>query len=237
MTQPPEPPPYSPPPQPAYSPSPQPAYGAAPQPGYGQYAPPPAAYPAPPQKPSTSGPAIAALIFGIIGWFPLGVIFGIIGLVQTKGGKRSGRGMAIAGLVLSGLWLLGIIALVIILAILGSGSVSATDIKVGDCIEQNPANGSTVSQLPRVACDKPHEGEVFALLPVPGDTFPGESTIMREYQGKCLDALQSYSPTAAEDPDIRNFVLYPTQGSWDRGDRQVACIAITTEKRSTSIKQ
>jgi len=63
----------------------------------------------------TSGYAITALIMGIfsliIGWIPiigwifiiLGITFGFLGLSATKDGKNSGKGMAIAGLIMSGI--------------------------------------------------------------------------------------------------------------------------------------
>jgi hypothetical protein len=64
--------------------------------------------------------AIASLVLSLVGVIPcfwalqipglLGFIFGIIGLRQTSGGARGGRGMAIAGLVI------GIILLVICIA-------------------------------------------------------------------------------------------------------------------------
>ena len=51
--------------------------------------------------PHTSGFSIAALVLGLLGIWPLAIIFGGIGLSQTKPGRNvSGRGMAIAGLVL-----------------------------------------------------------------------------------------------------------------------------------------
>jgi prepilin-type processing-associated H-X9-DG protein len=53
---------------------------------------------------STSGLAIASLVCGLILCVPvcwlLAIIFGIVGINQTGPGKRRGRGMAIAGLVL-----------------------------------------------------------------------------------------------------------------------------------------
>jgi hypothetical protein len=58
----------------------------------------------------TSGAAVVALIFGIIGlflswcslWIPslVAVVCGHVGVVATRQGRRSGRGMAVAGLVL-----------------------------------------------------------------------------------------------------------------------------------------
>jgi Domain of unknown function (DUF4190)/Septum formation len=203
-----------------------------PQP-YAQYGQQPA-YP-PPR--STNGFAIASLILGILGVILLSVIFGIIALSQTKDGKQAGRGMAIAGLVISGAWILLAVMVVVALIVFGNGSVRATDVKVGECIETTPAEMANVKTLPKVSCDKPHEGEVYALLPVSGDTFPGQTALRDEYEKKCVSGLDSYSPKAAADSAYQIFVLYPTQQTWDQGDRRVACLTITPDKRTGSVKE
>ena len=41
------------------------------------------------------------LVFAILGVFPLGIAFSIGGLLQTRDGERSGRGIAIAGVTIS----------------------------------------------------------------------------------------------------------------------------------------
>ena len=115
--------------QPAPPPSPPGVYPpAAPPPpiAYGYGAPP--AYSAYPAKPKTNGLALASMILGILGltvglcllFFPvmpiLAVIFGHIGLSQTRKTGAPGRGYAIAGMVtgyvgigLAILWLIGTI--------------------------------------------------------------------------------------------------------------------------------
>ena len=78
---------------------PPPGYGSPP--GYQPYGFQPTG-----QQPSTSGMAIASLVCSLAGivicGIPavLGVIFGFVGLSQTKDGARNGRGLAIAGLVI-----------------------------------------------------------------------------------------------------------------------------------------
>jgi hypothetical protein len=88
-------------------------YPSAPPPGYGGY----------PRPRGANGLAIAALVCGIIGLFflsivlgPLALIFGIIGLRRANAGA-SGRGMAIAGIVLGAI---DIVLYVIALAYLSS---------------------------------------------------------------------------------------------------------------------
>ena len=100
---------------------PPPAYAYAPPPGF----PPPPAYPV---KAKANGLALASMILGIVGitvglcliFFPvmpiLAVVFGHLGLSQTRSTGAPGRGYAIAGLVtgyigiaLAILWLIAII--------------------------------------------------------------------------------------------------------------------------------
>ena len=85
-------------------PPPPPAYGYAPPPGF----PPPAPYPV---KPKANGLALTSMILGILGitvglcllFVPvmpiLAVVFGHIGLTQTRKTGAPGRGYAITGLV------------------------------------------------------------------------------------------------------------------------------------------
>lgn len=74
-----------------YGGSPYTAYGGQP-PGY------------PPLLPETSGFAIAALVSGLLWLCGIGsimaVIFGALGLNETRDGRQRGRGLAVAGLVL-----------------------------------------------------------------------------------------------------------------------------------------
>jgi hypothetical protein len=62
-------------------------------------------------KPPRSGVALASLILGFLGCVPLAslvaVVLGVMGIAATKGGKKSGRGFAVFGIVLG---LVGMIA-------------------------------------------------------------------------------------------------------------------------------
>lgn len=96
----------SPPPPPPGPPQPPGQGGFQPPPGYGQpqgYQ--PYGFQPVAQQSKTSGMAIASLVCSLSGILlcgipaVLGVIFGFIGLSQTKDGARNGRGMAVAGLI------------------------------------------------------------------------------------------------------------------------------------------
>ncbi|MBS1695341.1 MAG: DUF4190 domain-containing protein [Actinobacteria bacterium] len=232
------PPPYGPPPygaayggQPPYG-APyggQPQYGGQPYPG-------PSPYPqpylsAPPAK--TNWWAVVSLVFGVLGGVLVSVVCGIVALNKTKNGA-SGRGMAIAGLVLSGLWVLLLAVGIAFYLIVGKGQVDAMDVAEGDCIGAIP-DSSLVSSVQVVSCEESHTGEVFAVLTMPEGDFPGQDAI-EDYQGRCEPALAVYAPAAMLDPDTGLFVLYPTAESWGRGDRTVTCIATSETPRTGSLR-
>jgi hypothetical protein len=66
--------------------------------------------------PGINGGAILALALGIVVGLLLSVVFGFVALSQIKKTRESGRGLAIAGLILSGLWAL-VIALFVVAAV------------------------------------------------------------------------------------------------------------------------
>jgi|SRR4051794_27761338 hypothetical protein len=92
---------------------------------------PPAAHPshpyAPPPVPPASGKATASMILGIlgatVGWCALGipsilaVVLGHVAMSETRQGVKSGRGMAIAGLVLGYVFVIPVISISIILIV------------------------------------------------------------------------------------------------------------------------
>jgi hypothetical protein len=217
---------YPPPPPPGGYPRPQPYYPAPP------YYPGPGAYP--PPAPGTNWWAVISLIFGLIGGVLISVVCGIVGLNRARKGQ-GGRGMAIAGLVLSGMWVLGIVALVVFLVLFDKGTVSATEVKAGDCLEKLPASGLVIT-VDTAPCGEPHTGEIFSVMTMPDGDFPGQFAI-EEYQNKCAPELADYSPGAAEDADVGLFVLYPSEDSWGQGDRTVTCIATTDSPRTGALKK
>lgn len=202
---PPPPPPYGQQPQGPYH---QPPYG---QPGNPNPYPPPMP-PMPPMPPT----AYEAPPLGYYGQPP----------------KKTRWGLII-GLGAGALALLAIAALVGLM-ILGKGTVTATDVKEGDCLAEIPASGR-VLMVQTVDCNQSHAGEVYAVLTMPEGDFPGVAAIER-YQNKCEPELADYSPGAMTDDSIQMYVLYPTAETWEQGDRAVTCVATLDPPRTGSIK-
>ena len=232
-----------------------PTYPGSGYPGAQGYPPPYPApgYPAPgypgqpPARQGTNGFAIAALIFGIIGGALLGFIFGFVALSQIKKSGQGGRGMAITGLVLSGVWVLAITGLVIAgIAssanrndsgqITSGGSVSATALRPGDCVN-NLKDTTSLLSLPAVPCSAAHEGEVFAVFDLPAGPYPGADAVDKQATSECSDRITAYSPSAGTDGTYNLFLVYPRSQDWARGDREIACVAASAVGTTTgSIK-
>jgi hypothetical protein len=148
-------------------------------------------------------------------------------------GPKKTRWGLIIGLVV-GLCAVLAIAAVVFVAFLSKDTVTATDVKVGDCLKEIPGN-TRVLTVDTIGCDKPHAGEVFAVLLMPEGDFPGQSAI-EEYQNKCEPALASYAPSAVTDDTVQLYVLYPTEATWKQGDRAVTCVATLNPPRTGSLK-
>jgi hypothetical protein len=133
----------------------------------------------------------------------------------------------------------GIVALlavgaIVFVVVVGKGRVTATDVKVGDCLKEIPGNARVLT-VDTVGCDKSHAGEVFAVLLMPEGDYPGQSAI-EEYQNKCEPELASYAPDAITDDSVQLYVLYPTAETWEQGDRAVTCVATLDPPRAGSLK-
>jgi hypothetical protein len=148
--------------------------------------------------------------------------------------KKSNKTMFwVLGIVSAVIVLIGLVILILVI-VFGNGVVTATDVKVGDCLKEIPSD-TRVLTVSTVGCEEPHAGEVFAVLTMPEGSFPGQPAIER-YADKCSPELAKYSPEAMVDETIQLYVLYPTAETWEQGDRAVTCIATLDPPRTGTIK-
>ena len=158
---------------------------------------------------------------------------------QAPGGypppqPKKNRGLMIAGLVLGGVFVLLAIAVAAFFIFIGKGTVTAMDVKVGDCLREIP-DDTRVLTVNTVACEETHAGEVFSVLMMPEGDFPGQPAI-EKYADKCSPELESYAPDALTDDSVQLYVLYPTAETWEQGDRAVTCIATLDPPRTGTLK-
>ena len=104
-------------------------------------------------------------------------------------------------------------------AVAGSGVVSTFFIPIGTCFDTDDIFVEEVA-TPLDSCDSPHTLEVYAQYEFPDVFYPGESAVISAGDERCAALL-----AALTSEDVTWSYLYPTQGTWDTGDRVVTCIA------------
>lgn len=110
--------------------------------------------------PSTDGISIAAFVCSLTCCAaPVGIGLGIAGLVRTKGGKRSGRWAAIAGLVIGIIASISLVGALVGLVWFGNSLVLEDEARVGQCVETRTAFDSV--DLYKAECGEPHDAEVI----------------------------------------------------------------------------
>jgi hypothetical protein len=184
--------------------------------------------------PGTNGFAIVSLVLSLCGGGLLGLIFGIIALVQTKRTGQKGRGLAIAGVTISSIYFVAIAIAVTVSLLSGasrdasgqisdSGSVSINDLKVGDCVES--LREGTAYAVTAVPCAQPHHAEVFAKFALTGSSYPGDTSVSSQAESGCSTRLDNYSSSAVDDEALDIYYFPPSRQSWS-SDKTVICLVV-----------
>lgn len=253
------PPPGTPDPQQPQGPyqAPQPApYGQSPPYGqsapYGPYGPPPyqtwgQGY-SPFNRPApVNGLAIASLVLGVLCFVPaVGLVLGVIALVQIRKRGERGRGLAVGGAVLS------TVGLVLWTLMLTTGAASdvwegfkegargSTSLSVGtgECFDTpgGSLEGYTYD-VDEVPCEGEHDGEVFAAFKLrsgtdyPGDGYPGDTRVRDIADERCYKLQGEYAMDAWAVPEnVDVYYFTPTEDSWSIDDREVTCAFGNTDE-------
>jgi hypothetical protein len=174
--------------------------------------------------------ATAGFVISLCGFLGVTLVLGPIlclvalGRIGVSGAR--GRNLAIAGLVIPVVWVPVLVVLAVAFADPnGTGqagrcctSRSADDLQVGDCLTGTPTAADPVYV---VSCSAPHDVEVFYSFPYPAGSYPGEGAVTSTARSTCHDRL----PERLGGYDVS--FLYPPQGAWDQGIRDVTCLAWT----------
>ena len=119
--------------------------------------------------------------------------------------------------------LAGLVALTLAL---GACSGNVFELAVGDCFDDGDlviGELEEVGEVPLVECSAPHDNEVYAVVTVDKEVFPGEQAIQDQADEVCLDAFDPFVGLDWESSTLDFGWLVPTADSWDMGDRVVAC--------------
>ncbi|WP_232839057.1 DUF4190 domain-containing protein [Streptomyces triticisoli] len=199
----------------------------------------------PPVRPVLNGFAVAALVTSLLCLAPLGLIFGVVALVQISRKGQRGKGLAIAGISVSGVVLLLVAAVVAGVVnfrvwalptrddsgeVTRRGWTTVHSLKVGDCF--NPGAGvpkrdkSSLgdASVELVPCDESHQGEVYATVALSGQRdFPKRDVIAAIAEPRCMELLFGYSMDPPAFGGLRTYYYYPDEKGWAAGKRTVLC--------------
>nr|WP_202510808.1 DUF4190 domain-containing protein [Streptomyces sp. SID5643] len=183
--------------------------------------------------------AVASLVLGVLCFLPAaGLVLGLIALWQIRRSGQSGRGMAIAGSVLSSA---GIVLWAVVLTTGAASEVwegfkdgargdEILSLAKGDCFDAPGGLDGDTYDIDRVPCEGRHDGEVFAVVTLPGGAFPGDAKITRIAGEKCYALQDQYAmDTWAMPADVDVYYLLPSRVSWRFGDRAITCLFGDTE--------
>lgn len=121
-----------------------------------------------------------------------------------------------------------------------SSDESVENAEVGECIESlDDLTGGDVTEIPETECTEDHEAEIIFLYEHEGDDddYPGAEELAAEANEECQgDVFEDYTGTPYEDSAILVNSLYPSEESWENGDRESICIAYTSEEVDVSFE-
>lgn len=97
-------------------------------------------------------------------------------------------------------------------------------LRVGDCVDTDSSMSGEISSLPTIPCDQSHTDEVYFSYMVESEEFPGEDAIIAEAEQTCVPAFETFIGIGYQDSVLEYWPMYPTEGSWSDGDREVLCL-------------
>ncbi|BDA64419.1 hypothetical protein MANAM107_12530 [Actinomyces capricornis] len=118
-----------------------------------------------------------------------------------------------------------------------TSSVSSTTLSVGDCLKDpGTGTGSTqVGDVTVVDCSEPHLYEVYAESELTGAALPSEQEIETTAAQTCSTGFEEFVGISPEASQTYSYTyLYPTQATWDQGDRLISCMVTTNTGTETT---
>jgi len=117
-------------------------------------------------------------------------------------------------------------------------SIPAKDLEVGDCVADATVTTGDVKTFDRIDCDKPHDGEVFTIIKLEGDKYPGLKAVSGKGQRGCRARLRRQATRKAfADRRLGYKFVYPTPQSWNQDVRAVTCLATFKKPRTGKLAQ
>ncbi|WP_371669334.1 DUF4190 domain-containing protein [Streptomyces sp. NBC_00289] len=188
-----------------------------------------------------NGFAIASLVLGILCFVPaVGLVLGLIAFGQIRKRGERGRGLAVAGSVLSSV---GLVLWVLSLSTgfasgvwegVKDGANGTASMNKGACFDSPGGLEGAAYDFDEVPCADEHDAEVFAVVTLPGGSYPGDDELTDTAEDKCYALQAGYAMDAWAVPDdVDVYYLLPSRQSWRFGDREITCVFGNTDENAT----
>ena len=105
---------------------------------------------------------------------------------------------------------------------------------VGDCLIVSGVGGSG-DAVPTVACDQPHEAEVYAVVEVAAADPYDEAEVIASVEQECVERFDAYTGEAYATSSLDIFYTWPLAESWDAGDRGAVCAAFVPDESGVAV--
>jgi len=107
------------------------------------------------------------------------------------------------------------------------------ELAVGDCVDQAKLEDGNTATEPLVACDEPHDLEVFASLTLDDGDYPAVETLVTFGAKECAKEFTTFVGLDFGISALDFQYYYPTESSWANGDRGVDCVVFDPTQKTT----
>jgi hypothetical protein len=175
----------------------------------------------------------------------LSIVFACIVISRSKDGRDHGKKMSIAALIIIGVWLVILVVVVAVLAatdaerddsgrVTDGGRASVLDLRVGDCIVEDPAKGEIFS-VELIECSEPHRTEVYAIFDLEGE-FTTQDDVKVNADAGCYERFKAYIGIGVSKTSLNVMDLVPLDAAGFRTDPSVTCLVTAAEPVTGSLK-
>ncbi len=119
-------------------------------------------------------------------------------------------------------------------ALAGCAPDEAQVLEAGDCL-LIAGVGAEVREVPVVACDQPHEAEVYAVIEVTDTGTFEEAAVVEEVEARCIDEFEAYVGESYSTSRLDIFYRWPLIDAWEAGDHGAMCAVFVPDEAGMPI--
>ena len=103
-----------------------------------------------------------------------------------------------------------------------------TQSHIGECFQYGPNEDSDVT---KVDCNQPHDGEYFHIFDFAGNSYPSNDEFEQESAEICSLIFEHYVGKPVEESTLDYGVVLPKAETWAKGDHTVQCYVLAKDDR------